>query len=87
MKTLAAVYENGILRPLEPLQLNEHQQVSLTISDGFSDRADSWLDQEYMASVDALQEPEPTLDEVRHILSKIAGKLADDIRAERDSRG
>jgi predicted DNA-binding antitoxin AbrB/MazE fold protein len=27
-----AVYENGVLRPLMPLSLNEHQVVSLSIS-------------------------------------------------------
>jgi len=85
-KTVAAVFENGMLRPLEPLLLNEHQQVRVTISDAF-DPADAWLDHEYIASVDALQEPEPTLGEVRGILSTITGNLSDDIRAERDVRG
>jgi hypothetical protein len=59
----------------------------VTVSDGSDDRADAWPDHEYMASVDAIQEPEPTLEEVRRILSKIPGNLSDDIRAERDSRG
>ena len=27
-----AIYENGVLRPLMPLSLNEHQLVSLAIS-------------------------------------------------------
>ncbi len=31
--TVQAVYENGVLHPLEPLQLAERQQVTLTISD------------------------------------------------------
>jgi predicted DNA-binding antitoxin AbrB/MazE fold protein len=81
VKTLSAVYENGMLRPLEPLQLDEHQQVRVTIS------ADPWLGHEYMASVDAIQEPEPTLEDVRRILSKKPCNLSDDIRVERDSRG
>jgi predicted DNA-binding antitoxin AbrB/MazE fold protein len=87
VKTLSAVYENGILRPLEPLPLKENQRVSVTVSDVFEDRADAWLDHEYMASVDAIQEVEPTLEEVRRVLSKIPGNLSNDIRAERDSRG
>ena len=65
VKTLSAVYENGVLRPLESLPLKEHQHVRVTVSDGSDDRADAWLDQEYMASIDAIQEPEPTLEEVR----------------------
>jgi predicted DNA-binding antitoxin AbrB/MazE fold protein len=87
VRTLSAVYENGVLRPLESLPLKEHQQVSVTVSDASDDAADAWLDHEYMAATDALQESEPTLDEVRRILSKIPGNLSDDIRAERDSRG
>ena len=33
-KTVQAIYENGVLYPLEPLLLGERQQVTLTISDG-----------------------------------------------------
>jgi predicted DNA-binding antitoxin AbrB/MazE fold protein len=31
--TIEAVYENGILRPLGPLFLKEHQQVRITITE------------------------------------------------------
>jgi predicted DNA-binding antitoxin AbrB/MazE fold protein len=87
VKTLSAVYENGVLRPLASLPLKEHQYVRVTVSDWSDDRADAWLDHESMASVNAIHEPEPTLEEVRRILSKTPGNLSDDIRAERDSRG
>jgi predicted DNA-binding antitoxin AbrB/MazE fold protein len=30
-QTVDAVYENGILRPIGPLQLQEHQQVRVTV--------------------------------------------------------
>lgn len=30
---MEAVYEHGVLRPLEPLQLAEHQRVRLTLDD------------------------------------------------------
>ncbi len=30
-KEITAVYENGILRPLTPVNLNEHQKVTLKI--------------------------------------------------------
>ena len=85
-KTLSAVYENGLLRPSQPLRLSEHQRVSITISDVAPDSAAAWLDHEYMAKVDAMDEPVPTLDEVRRILSKISGNLSDTIRAERDAK-
>lgn len=31
METVEAIYENGILRPLRPLQLQEHQAVRLVV--------------------------------------------------------
>lgn len=85
MKTLQAVYENGVLRPLEPLSLKEHQQVMVTVSDP----AEQWLDHAYLEKVRktvALQEPAPALDEILKNLSKIPGKLSDDIRGEREAR-
>lgn len=84
-KTLQAVYENGVLRPLEPLPLKEHQRVMVTVSDP----AERWLDQEYMEKVKkdvAGMGPAPSLAEVRQALSKIPGNLSDDIRVERESR-
>jgi len=84
-KTLQAVYENGVLRPLEPLPLKEHQRVTLSVSDP----AERWLDQEYMEKVKkyvAASGPAPSLGEIRQVLSKIPGKLSDEIRAERESR-
>ena len=36
VKQVIAVYEAGVLRPLEPLELEEHQHVTLTI-DEYSD--------------------------------------------------
>ena len=80
-----AVYEDGVLRPLEPLPLNEHQRVTVTVSDP----AERWLDQEYVEEVKkdvAAMGPAPRLDEIRRALSKIPGNLSDEIRVERDSR-
>ena len=81
------MYEKGILRPLEPLDLEESQQVAVTITDSAVDISEAWLDHEYMAAVDKMDEEVPTLDEVRAALSKIPGNLAADVRAERESRG
>ena len=86
-KKPAAVYENGVLRPLEPLPLQDKQQVTVTVEETPGDFADAWLDHEYYAAVDAMQEPEPTLEEVRAALSTIAGTLSEAVRAERDARG
>lgn len=86
-RTLPAVYEKGVLRPLEPLELKESQRVSITVSDTPEDALDDLLDHEYMAAIDAIEEPAPTLQEVRSVLAKIPGNLSDDVRAERDARG
>jgi predicted DNA-binding antitoxin AbrB/MazE fold protein len=86
-RTLAAVYENGVLRPLEPLLLKDKQRVTVTLEDSANDPAEAWLDHEYQAAVDASEEPEPSLDEVRKALSTISGNLSDAVRAERDARG
>lgn len=31
--TIEAVYENGVLKPLQPLFLREHQQVRITVAE------------------------------------------------------
>ncbi|MBI3208921.1 MAG: antitoxin family protein [Candidatus Solibacter usitatus] len=82
-----AVYEHGVLRPLEPLGLEEHQHVRLIVEEVTNDPADAWIDHEYHAAIAASIEPEPTLEEVRHALSGIEGSLSDAIRLERDERG
>lgn len=85
IRSVPAIYENGVLRPLEPLPLKEHQRVTVTVSDP----ADRWLDQEYMEKVKkdvAASGPAPSLEQIRQVLSKIPGKLSDDIRVERESR-
>jgi predicted DNA-binding antitoxin AbrB/MazE fold protein len=86
-KTLSAVYENGVLRPSEPLPLKESQRVTVTISDSLSDLAEAWLDNDYMGAVDTMDETEPALEEVRLALSKISGTFSDAVRTERDAQG
>jgi predicted DNA-binding antitoxin AbrB/MazE fold protein len=51
-KTFDAVYENGLLRPLEPLALAERQHVSLTIDEtAITTEDDDLLDQELLANL------------------------------------
>jgi len=35
-ETIAAIYENGVFRPLQPLQLQEHQEVRIIVITGDS---------------------------------------------------
>jgi len=39
MTQLQAIYENGVLRPLQPLNLNERQCVTITITEALADAA------------------------------------------------
>lgn len=83
-KSIQAVYEKGVLRPLEPLHLTENERVRLTIANGTEDAGEELLDTEYLAACAQEADPTITLEAVRQALSKIPGSLTDDFIAERD---
>ena len=84
MYNLQAIYEKGILRPLEPLNLPEHQLVSVALSDELL--PEPWLDHEYLAACKHDGDDGVSLEEVRAALAKIVGSLTGDFIAERDDR-
>lgn len=84
-KRIRVIYENGVFRPLEPVDVAEHQQGTVTLVDTAKPGVD-WLDTDYMASSGYEEGEVPTLDEVRQALAKIPGSLTEDFRAERDER-
>jgi predicted DNA-binding antitoxin AbrB/MazE fold protein len=88
MTDVKAVFEQGVLRPLSPLPLREHQEVTITIADGpeGGQPDDDLFDTEFLQECRAEGDTGVSLDAVRHGLSKIRGSLAEDIRAERDER-
>ena len=78
-----AVYEHGVLRPLEPLALTELQRVKLTISDAaVGSQRDLGVVERARAEVAALKTL-PTIEEVRAALASIPGSLSEDVIAER----
>jgi len=82
-----AVYENGVLRPLQPLDLREHEHVVVSVAKTAPER--SKLAVEYIEKIRSeLQdaEPAPGLEEVRRRLAKIPGSMAAAIIAERGDR-
>ncbi len=81
-KRLEAIYENGVLRPLQPVDLQEHQRVMVTLSVPEED----WLDIEFIESCAVEAQEHIPLERVHQILSTIPGSLAEDIIAERDDR-
>jgi predicted DNA-binding antitoxin AbrB/MazE fold protein len=84
-----AVYENGVLRPLEPVLLEEQQRVTVVITDGPEAMRRSYLDVPYMEAlrreVEALDRI-PSREEILGITSKDATSWADAITAEREER-
>jgi predicted DNA-binding antitoxin AbrB/MazE fold protein len=83
-----AVYENGVLRPLQPLALSEHERVLVNVvklaGSGRSGPAVEYVERVKKELKDA--EPAPGLEEVRRRLSKIPGSMASEIVADRGER-
>ena len=88
-RQVEAVYENGMLRPLEPLDLDEHQQVTVRIIDSSVDPLRSYLDLAYIESVrtevDAMDYG-PSIAEVRAITSKDPTSWAEAVIADCEDR-
>ena len=78
-KQLEAVYENGVLRPLQPLALADQQHVLVTV--------DEILDYKAWATAQ-LRElgPAPGLAEIQRQLSAIPGSMSEVIVEERGER-
>jgi predicted DNA-binding antitoxin AbrB/MazE fold protein len=88
-KQVEAVYENGVLRPLEPVLLEEQQRVTVLITDGPTAPARSYLDVQYMEAirreVEALEHI-PSREEILEITTKDPTSWADSIIGEREER-
>ena len=88
-KQVEAVYENDMLRPLEPLSLEEHQHVTVVISEARAVPERSHADADYLAAVSAevaRMGRIPTLDEIHKITAKDPSSWTVAISAEREER-
>jgi predicted DNA-binding antitoxin AbrB/MazE fold protein len=84
-----AVYQHGMLKPLQPLDLAENEHVSLVVTTSTPTPGACYRDAEFTESLrSTLQDVAPAagLDEVRRRLSKIPGTLTADFIAEREDR-
>ena len=83
-KTVQAVYENGVLHPLEPLMLGERQRVIVTVSDIID------VAPQHPLLISSEEWPDTVqdvgLDEVRQALSTIQGSLSQALIEERRKR-
>ena len=84
VRKLQAVYENGVLRPVEALRLDEHQLVSVIIIDDAA--PDDELRFEAPEHFEPLADHSVRLETVRAALSKIPGSMDADFLAERNER-
>ena len=80
-KSLEVIYENGVFRPLEPVDLPEQRRLRVMIED-----EEDWLDTDYMQRCADEADGRVTLEAVRKALSKIPGALTADFVAEREDR-
>ena len=83
VQKLQAVYEGGVLRPVEALRLDEHQLVIVIIDDAAPDEE---LRFEAPEHFEPLADHNVTLETVRRALSRIPGSLDADFLAERNER-
>jgi predicted DNA-binding antitoxin AbrB/MazE fold protein len=84
-KRLRAVYKDGALQPLEPVPLEEHQEVMLTISDAATVGQDvkGYFTPEEWSKV---ERDDVSLEQVRQALSTISGSLSEAVIALRQER-
>jgi predicted DNA-binding antitoxin AbrB/MazE fold protein len=88
-KQVEAIYEDGMLRPLEPLPLEEHQRVRVTVSSLSDDPLTSMVDYafERWARQEVARAPHiPTLEEVQRMTADDHSSWAEAIIAERVAR-
>jgi predicted DNA-binding antitoxin AbrB/MazE fold protein len=79
-QTFDSVVENGVLRPLEPVQLADRQRVSVTVD---SSTSEDWLDHDALQWARQEGDPAISLDDVRRRLAPLKGSLSDLVIAER----
>ena len=84
-KRFEAVYEHGVLRPLEALRLPDNLHVMVTIDNiagNGHDLTGYFTPEEWEAAA----HDQISLEEVRQALSSISGSLSDTVAASREDR-
>ena len=89
MREIEAVYQNGTLRPVQPLPLAENQRVKLTISEISADQLEAMIDQTFLEHARkevAAAAYIPTHEEVRRLTAKDLTSWSEAIIAGREER-
>jgi predicted DNA-binding antitoxin AbrB/MazE fold protein len=83
-RKLDVIYENGVFRPLEPVDVPDHQRMTITIPEASTVPAEeAWVDMQYERWATTQVKEEVSLEAVRQMLSKILGSLTTDLLVER----
>ncbi|MEX0714708.1 MAG: antitoxin family protein [Pirellulales bacterium] len=81
-----AIYENGVLKPLKPLDLKDQEIVSLSIDRRAEKGQELDHDDEYLPLVAEDGDPNVTWETVQAVLAKLPDSLTEDFNRERDER-
>jgi predicted DNA-binding antitoxin AbrB/MazE fold protein len=88
-KHIEVIYTNGVFRPAAPLELElqEGQRLTFMLPENGAE-LELFVEDAALRQWCAAQagEPVPSLEDVRRMLSKIPGSMADVVIAERDER-
>lgn len=84
-RQLEAVYQGGVLRPLQPLNLLEDQKVFVTVAT-LPVSEEEFLDLEFHRYCESRADYSVTLEQVRRESATLLGSLAEDIIAELEER-
>ncbi len=88
-RQVEAIYEGGVLRPLEPLVLQEHQQVTALISESVPTPERAYQDMAYAADLKKSHQSYgaiPSIDEILQLTGKDNSSWADAIATGREER-
>lgn len=86
-KPIEAIYEGGVLRPLEAIDLTERQHVRVVVQPvPAAPGEEDWLDTECVQQCAGEADERISLESVRRAMSKIHGSLTADFLQERADR-
>jgi predicted DNA-binding antitoxin AbrB/MazE fold protein len=88
-KHIDVIYTNGVFRPSKPLEVEfeEGQRLTLVLPEAGAQQEPFVEDEETRKwCAEQAGEKVPSLEEVRQMLSKIPGSMADVVITERDER-
>jgi predicted DNA-binding antitoxin AbrB/MazE fold protein len=84
-----AIYENGVLRPLEPLILQEKQRVTVLINESVSSLDRAYQDISYAAESEQEQQAYgrvPSIEEILQLTGRDTSSWAEAVSQEREER-